>query len=421
MDELRQKVTELTESWKKISEAMQASPQAWQPHLPYSSPAELDEVLSMISYLLDRTRAPSGFAPTFRLAKGFAVTSLTNALASAKQLEAAQYQHFPNFLIYLNQILSAFLTLLRFSDTDQSRTAIEELGGKLSESLGLLGTAQRELSNKLQLLSEAEKTADTIKEKAESVNTYASESKTKLEAITQLHTSAEQSAAEIESHQKEIEALKQRLDGELTRNSELTTQLEAANKKLSDLQKESKDVDELIHALLPDAASAGLAAAFAKRVTQLERTKWIWMFVFLASILGLVVMAFVILYQNHQASQELWKVVLQRLPFTAPLVWLGWFSAVQYGNTVRVQEDYAFKEATAKAFVGYKDHMDHLADVNIEDTKTAMLMLASKTIEILSHEPLRVYQKSSEDATPAKSFFESLKAGSKQKPDNPTK
>jgi hypothetical protein len=28
---------------------------------------------------------------------------------------------------------------------------------------------------------------------------------------------------------------------------------------------------------------------------------------------------------------DLWKTVLERLPFTAPLIWLGWFSAIQYG------------------------------------------------------------------------------------------
>lgn len=419
MDELRQKVVELTESWRKVYEAMQGSPQAWQPHLPYSSPSEIGEVVSTISYLLDRARAPSGFAPTFRIAKGFAATGLNNAVASVKNLEAGQYENLPAFLTYLNQILSGFLTMLRFSDNDESRRAIEGLAGKLGESLALLDTAQQELANKLQILTESEKKAAIIEEKANAIKSYETDSKNILDGLLITSTSAQKSATEIKSSEDKIETLKGRLETEIKHNEELGNDLGAREKKLLALQIESEKMDNLIRELLPGAASAGLAAGFAEQVKRRERTKWIWMSVFLASIGGLVAMAAIILYENApQPALDLWKVVLQRLPFTGPLIWLGWFSAVQYGNTVRVQEDYAFKEATAKAFIGYKDHMEHLANVNIEDTKDAMKMLATVTIDILSREPLRIYRHSAEDVSPAKSLLEQITGGLKGKSEN---
>lgn len=267
------------------------------------------------------------------------------------------------------------------------------------------------------MLSETEKLTASIEEKAENVEAYAEQVKTTLAELTTLKTNAQANAQEIKESEGEIDTLKESIESETKKSTELNSQIEVELKKVTDLTKESTDLTTLIRNLLPDAASAGLAESFARRVGRLERTKWIWMSVFLFSIAGLITMAFMILYQNTQASEELWKIVLQRLPFTAPFIWLGWFSAVQYGNTVRVQEDYAFKEATAKAFVGYKDHMEYLSNINIEDTKSVMKLLATKTIEILSHEPLRIYQNSSEDVSPAKSIFESMKR--KEKPDGP--
>ncbi len=45
---------------------------------------------------------------------------------------------------------------------------------------------------------------------------------------------------------------------------------------------------------------------------------------------------------------------LNHLPLLGPFIWLGWFSAVQYGYVSRVREDYAFKFAASMAFEGYK-------------------------------------------------------------------
>src|SRR5258705_2208482 len=104
--------------------------------------------------------------------------------------------------------------------------------------------------------------------------------------------------------------------------------------------------------------------------------------------------------------------LLRRLPCAAPLIWLGWFSAIQYGNTIRVQEDYAFKAATSKAFAGYKDHMEYMANVQLDEANSAMKLLAARTIEILAHEPLRIYQKPHKDVSPA-NFLLSIFGGKK--------
>ena len=117
-----------------------------------------------------------------------------------------------------------------------------------------------------------------------------------------------------------------------------------------------------------------------------------WMTIFILTVLLLAVFAWQIVHIPQANTEQIWTHVLHRLPLASPFIWLAWFSAIQYGNTLRVQEDYAFKEATSKAFEGYRSHMEHLASVDLKEGNTAMTMLAAKTIEILSHEPLESSQ-----------------------------
>ena len=142
---------------------------------------------------------------------------------------------------------------------------------------------------------------------------------------------------------------------------------------------------------------------FAARGTQLEWTKWGWIVVFVTAVGVLAAFAWNLSKITALPSGITWSEYLVfRALLSAPLIWLGWFSAIQYGNVVRVQEDYAFKEATSKAFQGYRDHMEHLASVDDPATSTnALNLLAQRTIEILAREPLRIFGKADSDASPA--------------------
>ncbi len=234
-----------------------------------------------------------------------------------------------------------------------------------------------------------------------------------VENIGELHTSAEETAGKISADATKCAELKIQIEDLLTRNIGLNTTLDTQSKTLTKLQETSTAQEKIITGLLPKGASAGLAAAFEKRASQLEWTKWVWMGIFIASVGGLIWMTGLIASQiSGNPAADLWTNLLRRLPFAAPLIWLGWFSAIQYGNTIRVQEDYAFKAATSKAFAGYKDHMEYMANVQLDEANSAMKLLAARTIEILAHEPLRIYQKPHKDVSPA-NFLLSIFGGKK--------
>lgn len=415
MEDIEEQVSKLVESWKRIYKTASAAPSAWQPHLPYTSLVILDEVLETVNYWLSRVRAPSGFSPGFHLAKSMAAVSLPSILASAKQLEASQYNHFPTFVSGLMNLLSALHTMAVFSPKSEADTAAADITAQLSQGLALLGTAQKELAEKAEQLKEKESLAESITEKHDEVVTLAEAAKKSVDAIAGNSTESSSALEEIKNYLKAAKEHGEEFDSLLKENKSLQSKLVAMTGELSSLQEESQKQQQTIQSILPKGASAGLAAAFAQRGAQLNLAKWIWMAVFVAAIAGLSYFAHDLTTAKVE-TENLWKFVLYRIPLAAPLIWLGWFSAIQYGNIVRVQEDYAFKEATSKAFQGYRDHMEHLASVNLPEATTAMNLMAARTIEILAHEPLRIYGRTEKDASPAHGFaeiFSNLKPKSK--------
>ena len=241
----------------------------------------------------------------------------------------------------------------------------------------------------------------TEKKASDLINGLIGKTHKTVEQIEEYHESVKKSSDEVDATSKTCEELKNQIVELLKKNISLDSTLNLQSISLESMQAKSIEQQKLIKELLPDAASAGLAAGFEARANSLQNLKTIWMAIFIVSIAGLLGVSIWLAHMTSgKEGVELWKAVLERLPFAAPIIWLGWFSAIQYGNTIRVQEDYAFKAATSKAFAGYKDHMEYMANVQLDEGNNAMKLLAARTIEILAHEPLRIYQKPHKDVSP---------------------
>lgn len=259
-------------------------------------------------------------------------------------------------------------------------------------------------------LKGASAAAEDIISKAESVQQSHDSATATLKEITATQTKANETLESITEDEAATTKLKEDAAEIEKRNASLAKKLEEQAATLTKLQSSTDEQSKLITALLPKGASAGLASSFGARVGQLEAAKWMWMGIFIGTVLMLALFAWQIVQIPQANTEQIWTHVLHRLPLASPLIWLGWFSAIQYGNTLRVQEDYAFKEATSKAFEGYRSHMEHLASVDLKEGNTAMTMLAAKTIDILSHEPLRILAKSERDVSPTHALAELLSA-----------
>lgn len=96
--------------------------------------------------------------------------------------------------------------------------------------------------------------------------------------------------------------------------------------------------------------------------------------------------------------------LLRGLPFAAPAIWLGWFSARQIGILARIQQDYAYKASTAVGFEGYKKEV---ASANDQALSKQLLETA---ITNFGENPVRLYDKKSDDhGHPIEALIEKIK------------
>ncbi|MBX9895125.1 MAG: hypothetical protein K2Y09_08095 [Nitrosomonas sp.] len=445
MDDIKNQFSEVKNKWAVVYAAALSNPQLWKPHLPNTSLEMLNEVVETVSIWLERSKAPNGFSPGYHLAKSLAAIYLPSLLSTVQQLEAGNYSHLQNFVNYLINTLAVIHTAVVYAPKNHQESINANFTAELSQALSLMNTAQRELSKKIELLDKssilveeieeshgtvknAEKEIETCKDKVteiqEQTNKYLNNAAVEFEKIKQIRSEYIQV---VENNKSEFEAQlnKHRInhDDQFTNFdreyrkllgdcAELDNQLKVMINQLSELQEKCVEQEKIIDSILPRGASAGLAAAFSERGKQLERSKWIWLTAFAFSILLLSGFALYLLVGMAVPEETtFWNQLMLRLPLAAPMVWLGWFSAIQYGNVIRVQEDYAFKEATSKAFQGYRDHMEHLRNVDLDEGKTALTLLSEVTINVLSREPLRIYGKTEQDASPTHGFMNFWRRG----------
>ncbi|MBI4654517.1 MAG: hypothetical protein HY752_05940 [Nitrospirae bacterium] len=273
------------------------------------------------------------------------------------------------------------------------------------------------LKNKLEIfLGEVEKTTEKLQsittssdENAKKINDNLTQSAEINQKATQILSAIQQTEKGAKELSSTMETLKGKVDNwakeikELSEKSEkIKEDLTEREKKLNLLIENTDNTLKRVEDLLPGATSAGLASSFRQRKEDITKSKKYWVVGFVGSLIFLVLMVSWIIYAftEHIGKVEWWAYLLQRVPLTFPLIWLGWFFERNYGHKIRLEEDYAFKESISRAFEGYKKQMQEV------DPEVALPRLCDRTISILSETPLRVFERKTSDETPANSFLE---------------
>jgi len=269
-----------------------------------------------------------------------------------------------------NQHNEALQTLVTNADTAVAKTndiltSVEESGEKVAETLAGILENQKNSTESLEATQESQKEADT--------------------------------------HEQNIRAL-------VNDFTNLKAQLEANKKTQSELFAAFEAYREKINRLLEDANRTGMAASFTNRRRWLIVPLLAWLGVFGISIYGLVQMGSTFIEpllnsgttpSSAPLSTAYWEKLPLRLALTAPLIWLGWFSAKQYGYTSRLREDYSYKEASAMSFEGYKREA---REVDPEMLKK----LLEQAIKNLGDNPIRIYDGHDNHGSPFQEFFEKI-------------
>ena len=259
------------------------------------------------------------------------------------------------------------------------------------------------------------------------------DSKTQLSELQKLNAILEKSYEHINLHQKKIDKVKHDIeivlqgakqDAEEAANAktnaeknvlqsatsrdtfeQLLLDVEAGKLAADSLLIELKKLKDDAETVLGLASQGALAKAFENRKDTLLIAQKQWVQYFGAGLLGLFTLTLVSVALSEffhlppvfkDGGFDTWGVVL-RVLLGSPILWFTWFAVRQFGNNVALIEDYAFKEASALAFVGYKKDM--------EDDVEMLKLLRESAIHNFAAAPSRLISKS-EAASPLHDIFE---------------
>ena len=176
-------------------------------------------------------------------------------------------------------------------------------------------------------------------------------------------------------------------------------------KDIDDLLAKINEIKDKAEQTLASTSQVALADSFKNRKKSLETSQSFWIKAFSLGLFCLFSFTVIsIAYSDfyhlppivRNGGFDAWGALL-RLLLASPIIWFTWFAVRQYGNNVALIEDYAFKEASALAFVGYKKDM--------EDDVDMVKLLRESAIRNFAYPPSRLIS-SSEASSPMQELFE---------------
>lgn len=208
---------------------------------------------------------------------------------------------------------------------------------------------------------------------------------------------------DIQGHERTAANAKSSAEADATTAKQTASTLEsiltkqsAESEAMEALLKVFEQKRELVETTLQGASKMALANSFQTRRLALNKERWGWVAGFVIGILlltgaGISVVPRVLADASKSTAPNYWEM-LSHILIIGPLVWATWFAARKAGQTMRLAEDYAFKEAAAHSFVGYKQEM--------ADDDAMLHELRQYAVRNFGADPLRVLD-SDEAASPA--------------------
>ena len=227
-----------------------------------------------------------------------------------------------------------------------------------------------------------------------------------------LRAAAEAEAGAVEAARKRAESDVEATKGLAGIAADVEKRVRAYEENLAQFRARAEAHEKKIETLLLGATNAGLASAFDARSKTFKIPKWGWQLAFLAALGGLLGLAYfeakgLTDTVGAPAWDVLLRMLLHRLPFLIPLVWLALHAARQATLAMRMEEEYAFKATISTSFEGYRRQMAEIGSGLPPEHPLARL--CADTLETISAPPGEVYDKHLPDPTPATAGIELAK------------
>jgi chaperonin cofactor prefoldin len=260
---------------------------------------------------------------------------------------------------------------------------------------------RKELDRLQTALSQQATEAEALRDKAKSANESATEALTAIRtAKAAVDADALAVATAVESAKADSKATK----GLAERAESIEEKLAAYEKSLRALEAQAKTQLETIVGLLPGATAAGLAHAFDDRRKNFLQPARRWQWLFVGSVVALVILALTGLWNVYRTGQplsydELARLWLARLPIAAALIWLALHASREAALAKRLEEDYGYKAAVSASFQGFHKQMEKIAEN--APAGSPLATLCTDTLATIASPPGRIYDKHQLIVSPA--------------------
>lgn len=238
-------------------------------------------------------------------------------------------------------------------------TAAQEKAKKgVEEAEAKWATTNQQVQNIATLNAQASADAATAKASRESVEKMQQEIADLKGKFVEMQTEWEKRLGELQDqHASQLQSLYQKHDQTLSDlNKKASEELSRLNEKyLAEFESRTKEIESL----LPGATSAGLASAFADRKNDIQKNKNWWIALLIVSAFLLV--CFGVFSLTPWGSKiGVASSLSGRVVIVAGLILLEEFARRNFNIISRLAESYAYKEALAKSYFGYKKQMEEI-------------------------------------------------------------
>ncbi len=307
--------------------------------------------------------------------------------------------HHDEIIKYHKELLVDTNLLQADNDHESIKSKINQTASKIEEVFQKASTHSNEINSFYRNLLSDNEFDESIKTKILSAKTEIEKQKSEIDNL-------------LNESQKEIDSLKNfyiKVIGD-ENNTGLESIIDERHKALDNYEDKQKslfaNMETQINSLLVGATNAGLAKSFNKMSTTFKYSIMFWNSAFIISLIclvafnifGLVANNLEIKFKAFDVDFSIYKMVFISLP----IIWLAIFCQRRRAEFVRLQQEYAHKEAVAMSYLSYKEQIQNL---NLPDTKL-LENLMEKTINVISYNPSKTLDGKVKESMPTLEFLD---------------
>lgn len=148
-----------------------------------------------------------------------------------------------------------------------------------------------------------------------------------------------------------------------------------------------------IEKLLKGASTVALAKSFGDHKKSFDTTNYIWMALFILSIVSMMIISVYIFDKADFDIKDMWKGTVGNLPFIGGAIWIAIYASKQRSQNKRLQQEYAFKEDVAKIYYGLKKEIEELDDTELG--KELNMRILEIIVDVVSANPSNTLESNS--------------------------